>query len=69
MLLKLAEELHETCMIGDELWSALRSTFSEEAILQLLMIAGHYRTTAYIANSLKLPLEAGRARPFPATTA
>jgi alkylhydroperoxidase family enzyme len=69
LLLKLAEELHQTCTISNELWTALQPVFSEEAILQLLMIAGHYRTTAYIANSLRLPLEAGRAGPFNATTA
>ena len=65
LLLRLAEELHSTCTIGDALWDDLARVFSDEAILQLMMMAGHYRTTAYIANSLRLPLEAGRARPFP----
>lgn len=68
LLLQLAEELHETCTVSDALWADLEPVFTAEAILQLLMIAGHYRMTAYIANSLKFPLEEGRARPFPAPT-
>jgi alkylhydroperoxidase family enzyme len=68
LLLRLAEELHETCTVSDALWVDLEAEFTAEAILQLLMIAGHYRMTAYIANSLKYPLEEGRARPFPAPT-
>ena len=65
LLLRPAEELHSTCTISDALWNDLAPVFSNEAILQLLLMAGHYRTTAYIANSLRFPLEAGRARPFP----
>lgn len=65
LLLRLAEELHHTCTISDALWKPLNHAFTDEAILQLLMMAGHYRTTAYIANGLRYPLEAGRARPFP----
>lgn len=65
LLLRLAEELHASSTISDKLWSDLAGTLTPEAILQLLLIAGHYRTTAYIANSLRLPLEEGRARRFP----
>jgi alkylhydroperoxidase family enzyme len=65
LLLRLAEELHQTCSISAELWASLTPIFTAEGILQLLMIAGHYRMTAYLGNSLKLPLEPGRARSFP----
>jgi alkylhydroperoxidase family enzyme len=65
LLLDLAGELHKSCTISDALWDRLNRTFAPEAILQLLMIAGHYRMTAYISNSLRLPIEPGRARPFP----
>ena len=43
----------------------LKPRFTDEAVLQPLMIAGHDRTTAYLANSLGLPLEPGIAAPFP----
>jgi hypothetical protein len=44
----------------------LRAAFSEQAILQLLLIAGSYRTVAYLANGLRFPLEPDVGRPFPA---
>ena len=66
MLVQLADELHDTISISDALWTKLRATFSEEAVMQLLLMAGHYRTVAYIANGLRLPLEPNVGRPFPA---
>jgi alkylhydroperoxidase family enzyme len=65
VLVRLADELHDTDSIGDALWADLRAAFSEEAILQLLLMAGNYRTAAYLANGLRLPLEPNVGRPFP----
>jgi hypothetical protein len=42
----------------------LSSYHSDEAILELLMLAGTYRTVSYLVNALRLPLEQG-ARTFP----
>lgn len=64
LLLRLCEELQATADVGDELWAALRRAFSEEAILELLLLAGLYRTVAYLTNALRLPAEAFAAR-FP----
>ena len=66
MLLRLADELHETAAISDALWAELDAGFSAEAILQLILMAGQYRTVAYIANAVQLPLEPKVGRPFPA---
>jgi alkylhydroperoxidase family enzyme len=65
VLIRLADELHDTSSIGDELWAELRAAFSEEGILQMLLMAGHYRTTAYLTNGLQLPLEPRVRRLFP----
>jgi alkylhydroperoxidase family enzyme len=65
VLVRLADELHDTISISDALWADLRAAFSEEAILQVLMMAGYYRTVAYVANGLRLPLEPKVGRPFP----
>jgi len=67
-LLTACDRLHLTCDIDDEAWSALRAHFSEEAILEILMLAGFYRTVAYLTNALRLPLES-YARRFPAGNA
>lgn len=42
----------------------MRAHFSEEAIIELLLLAGFYRTVSYLTNSLRLPLEPFAAR-FP----
>lgn len=66
LLVQLADELHDIIAIGDGLWAQLRKTFSEEAVMQLLLMAGYYRSVAYLANGLRLPLEPEVGRPFPA---
>jgi alkylhydroperoxidase family enzyme len=65
VLLALCDALHATCSIDEALWRRLEGGFSPEAILELVMLAGFYRTVSYLTNALQLPLEAGAAR-FPA---
>jgi alkylhydroperoxidase family enzyme len=64
-LIRLCDSLHSDCTIDDDLWADLSARYSDEAMLELLMLAGTYRTVSYLVNSLKLPLETG-ARRFPA---
>jgi alkylhydroperoxidase family enzyme len=64
VLLRLCDALHRTCTLDDVLWQQLRERFSEQAMLELLMLAGFYRTVAYLTNALQLPLEPDAAR-FP----
>jgi hypothetical protein len=64
ILIRLCDALQETCAIDDDLWSELTTNHSDEAILELILLAGTYRTVSYLVNGLKLPLEAG-ARRFP----
>ncbi|HUL96455.1 MAG TPA: carboxymuconolactone decarboxylase family protein [Usitatibacter sp.] len=65
LLIDLCDELHETASVGEALWGQLRAAHSEEALLELLMLAGLYRMVSYLTNALRLPLEAYGAR-FPA---
>jgi alkylhydroperoxidase family enzyme len=64
-LLRLCDALHTTCTIDDTLWDRLKSYFADEALLELLMLAGFYRTVSYLTNALRLPLEPG-SPPLPA---
>lgn len=64
LLLRLCDALHTSSTLDDALWSQLRERFSEAAMLELLLLAGFYRTVSYLTNTLKLPLEAHGAR-FP----
>jgi alkylhydroperoxidase family enzyme len=67
LILRLADELHETSSMGDELWLALSREFSHEQILELILLSGFYHTVAYLTNGLRLPLEQFGAR-FPVST-
>lgn len=64
VLLRLCDALHRDCTVDDALWHLLRQHFSDEALLELLMLAGFYRTVSYLTNALRLPLETGATR-FP----
>jgi alkylhydroperoxidase family enzyme len=57
VLIRLCDALHAACTLDDALWAELRAAFSEEAVMELLMLAGFYRTVAYLANALQLPPE------------
>ena len=65
MLLRFCDALHAHSTLDDALWSELRERFSEEAMLELLLLTGFYRTVSYLTNALQLLLEAAGAR-FPA---
>jgi alkylhydroperoxidase family enzyme len=63
-LLQLCDALHRDCDVDGALWQLLRVDFSEEAMLERLMLAGFYRTVSYLTNVLRLPPEPYAAR-FP----
>jgi alkylhydroperoxidase family enzyme len=64
LLIRLSDSLQAECTVDDALWAELSRHFSDEALLELLMLAGSYRTVSYLVNSLRLPPEPG-ARRFP----
>ena len=65
LLIRLCDALPQGCDVDDALWLALRGAFAENAILELLMLAGFYHTVSYLTNALRMPLEPVGAR-FPA---
>jgi alkylhydroperoxidase family enzyme len=65
LLLRLCDALHPSCDIPEALWEDLRASFSEEAILELLMLNGLYKMVSILTVGLRMPLEPWAAR-FPA---
>jgi len=57
LLLRACDQLHAHCDLDDELWGELRGAFGELALMEVLMLAGFYRTVSYLTNALRLPLE------------
>lgn len=64
LLLDFCDALQARCTLDEQQWQELRGMFSEAAVLELLILAGFYRTVSYLTNTLQLPLESFGAR-FP----
>jgi 4-carboxymuconolactone decarboxylase len=64
-LVRLADELHDTATVSDELWAQLTTRYTDQQLLELIITAGWYRTLAYVINAAGIPLEPWAAR-FPA---
>ncbi|MFE5081673.1 carboxymuconolactone decarboxylase family protein [Streptomyces mirabilis] len=56
-LLRAVDELHDTARVGDAAWSGLREHLDEPEVLELLVLAGWYRTIAYVANGVRIEPE------------
>jgi alkylhydroperoxidase family enzyme len=65
LLVRLADELHDTCEVSDGLWSALAARYSDDQLLELVVTAGWYRLLSYVINAARIELEPWAAR-FPA---
>jgi alkylhydroperoxidase family enzyme len=64
LLINICDALHDSSDIGDQLWKALKDRYTDEAALEIIMLAGTYRSISYMTNALRLPLEPF-ARRFP----
>ena len=58
------DALHHRATLSDVEFAALSAHYSDDKILEILMLCGSYRTVSYLANGLRLPLEENAAR-FP----
>ena len=64
LLIRLADELHDTCSVSDALWSTLSERYSDDQLLELVVTAGWYRLVSYVINGARVALEPWAAR-FP----
>jgi 4-carboxymuconolactone decarboxylase len=58
-ILRGVEELIGDQALSDETWNTLAKTWSEIQLIEFPMMVGQYVTTAFIQNSLRIPLEPG----------
>jgi alkylhydroperoxidase family enzyme len=58
-LVRLTEELHEAAQVGDETWAVIAANFTEQQIIELLMMAGAYHEVAYLYNGMRVRLLPG----------
>lgn len=64
ILVATADALHRRSTLSEAEFAALKAHYDEAQILEIIQLCGFYRTVAYLANGLALPLEASGAR-FP----
>ncbi len=64
ILIRLADELHDTATVSDELWAMLSEGWSEMEILEMIAVCGNYHGVSFLTNAVKMNLEANGER-FP----
>lgn len=64
LLVRLVDALHDEADVNDTLWKSLRESFSEEQLIELIVLTGFYHMVSFVTNALRLPLEKDAAR-FP----
>ena len=64
---RLADELHATSSVSDELFAELERHFDAAQIIELCLTSGWYHAISYVINAARIPLEPWAAR-FPAST-
>jgi len=64
LLVRMVDQLHDTGGIDDDLWSSLSAKWTEEQLLDLLVLAGWYHVISYVANGARVERE-DWARAFP----
>jgi alkylhydroperoxidase family enzyme len=64
LLIRLADEVHETADISDSLWSQLIEHWTPEELIELVVTAGWYRVISALVNTIRPELEPWAAR-FP----
>lgn len=64
LLLLLVDSLHTTYDLPDALWSALKDHFTDEQLIEILMVTGQYHQISMLVRALRLSPEPGVPR-FP----
>ena len=58
------DALHHRATLDDSEFAALSAHYDNAQIMEIMLLCGFYRTVSYLANGLRLPLEANATR-FP----
>ena len=64
LLVRIADALHDTSTLDDELWAEAAGAFDEPQRLELTLVAGFYHFVSYIVNATRVEQEPWAAR-FP----
>jgi alkylhydroperoxidase family enzyme len=65
LLVRLADELHDSATVSDELWPQLAGCWDKAELIELIALAGFYHLVSFAANAAHVEREEAAAR-FPA---
>jgi AhpD family alkylhydroperoxidase len=65
LVLRAVDELHATQTIADPLWDELRPIYSDEELIELCMLTGHYEMLAMTLNALAVQPDPAPIGPSP----
>jgi alkylhydroperoxidase family enzyme len=65
LLMRLVDQLHDTARLDDALWGELAAAFESAQLVELVVLAGFYRTISSVVNAFAVAREEGAPR-FPA---
>lgn len=65
LLVRLADELHDTATVSEQLWAELAGCWSDAQLIELIATAGFYHLVSFTANAAGVALEEYAER-FPA---
>ena len=57
LLVRLADELHDTATVSDALYAELAARWSDAQVIELLCLCGFYRLVSYLVNGLRVEPE------------
>jgi alkylhydroperoxidase family enzyme len=57
VVIDVVDELHEQQRLSEATWQRMREHFSEKAVIELVMLAGHYHMLAMTLNALQVETE------------
>ncbi|HJZ80755.1 MAG TPA: hypothetical protein VKD91_10430 [Pyrinomonadaceae bacterium] len=64
LIIRLSDQLHKKARVDDPLWADLSAHFTEEQLVELIMLAGLYHAVSFMVNATGVQHEAFAAR-FP----
>ena len=67
LIIRLCDQLHETSTVDDRLWAEVSVHFTEEQLVEFIMLAGLYHGVSFIINTLNIQNEEFAPR-FPRKT-
>lgn len=57
LLLRLVDELHDTAEVSDTLWQQLRAEWTDEQLIELVVLVGRYHLISFVTNAFRIPHE------------